>query len=227
MSVGEIEEIINSSPVIKFKEIYGRVNSKEYAKQVVYRLIKKGNLKRIKKGVYSNSDDIFSIASNIYYPSYISFLSASYKLGLTEVIPIAVYVVTTKNYAPIEFERYKIIFIESGNIFGYHKEGKDKNVVFLADSEKLMVDALFKPEHMGNFDEIINVFKNSKNIEKTKVIEYLNQMNSNKISRQVGYLLEMYQNMDISESVKINKNYYDLNPFEKGKKINKKWRLKI
>ena len=80
---------------------------------------------------------------------------------------------------------------------------------------------------MGNFDEIINVFKNSKNIEKTKVIEYLNQMNSNKISRQVGYLLEMYQNMDISESVKINKNYYDLNPFEKGKKINKKWRLKI
>jgi predicted transcriptional regulator of viral defense system len=221
-------EWMDNQPIIRFNEIARRVKSKEYAKLLVYRLIKSGRLARITKGLYSTSDDIFSIASNIYFPSYVSGISASYRYGLTEAIPITVSTVTTKKHKTIEYENYRIEFVKSNEVWGYHKEGSNNEIIFIADLEKLFIDAFLYPGQLGNFEEIKNVFENAKNIDVEKLKAYLKKLKSNKIYRQVGYMLEKYNNLDISRLMKIDRNYYLLNPFgKKGKKLDKKWRLFI
>ena len=214
-------------PVIRFNDIAKRTKSREYAWILAHRLVKEGKLKRITKGVYSTSDDLFSVASNIYYPSYISFLTASYLYGFTETIPIRVYIVTSKLHKAIEFMGYTIEFIPLSSVWGYHKEEKEKHIMFIADIEKLMIDAFLRPDKMGNFIEIENVFRMAEKVDENKIIEYLKKINSEIISRKVGYMLEKHKGIDIYEKIEISRNYYYLNPFKKGNKIDKKWRMFI
>ena len=219
---------MENQPIVRFNEIARQVANKEYAKLLAYRLIKAGKLSRITRGTYSNSDDIFSIASNLYFPGYLSGLSASYRYGLTEIIPITMSVVTTRKHKTIEYKNYQIEFVKSDEVWGYHKEGKNKDIVFIADLEKLFIDAFLYPEQLGNFEEIKNIFKNAEDIDVERVKSYLKKLKSNKVYRQVGYILEEYRDLDISSLIKINKNYYSLDPFQKKRKaLDKKWRLFI
>ncbi len=218
------EEFLKS-PTIRFNDIAKRTANREYAWILVHRLVKEGKLKRITKGVYTTSDDIFSIASNIYYPSYISFLAASYLNGFTEAIPRTVSIATAKGHKPVEFAGYLIDFVRLDSIWGYHKEGSGGHTYFIADVEKLMIDSFLRPDRMGNFAEIENVFSMAEGVEEGRMSEYLKKIGSGMLSRKVGYMLEKHRGIDISESIKIDKNYYQLNPFKKGKTLNKKWRL--
>lgn len=221
------KEWLKKSPVIRFSDIVRKLKNKEYAKVFVYRAVKSGTLKRITRGLYSTSDNVLPIASNIYYPSYLSFLSASHYYGLTEVIPRVVYVATPLKHSELEFSGYEIKFVKTGEMWGYNKVGEGTNIIFIAELEKLLIDAFLNPNAMGNFEEITNLFKLAKNINLDKLKEYLIKMNSNKIYRQIGFLMEKYQQKDISGAMKLDRNYYQLNPFKEGSKINKKWRLMI
>jgi predicted transcriptional regulator of viral defense system len=213
-------------PVIRFSDIERETKSKEYAWILIHRLTREGKLKRVTKGVYTLSDDVFAISSNIRYPSYISFLTASYLNGFTETIPKTVFIATTKRYRAIDFDGYKIQFIALNSIWGYHKEEEGQHLRFVADNEKLMIDAFLYPNAMGNFNEIENIFKNAE-INQKKLIENLRKINSQSIFRRVGYLLEKYKSIDISNSIKFDRNYCNLDPFSVGKKLDKKWRLLV
>lgn len=211
-------------PIVRFNEISRRLNGKEYAKVFTHRLTKSGYLTRVIKGVYSASDNPFEVASNIYYPSYISCLSASYRFGFSEAIPRVIHIVSQKKHNYIEFKGYSIEFVKLPCVWGYHKEDNE----FIADVEKLMIDAFLRPNCMGNFDEIISIFERCEKIDVAKLAGYLKRLNSNKIFRCVGYMLEKYKQIDISNVIPIDKNYHALNPFKVGKKtMNKKWRLRI
>lgn len=214
---------VRKQPIIHFNEIVRRLRSRGYAKVLVYRLVKSGHLVRVAKGIYSASDNPFEVASNIYYPSYISFLSASYRHGFTETIPRIMHVVSNKVHKALDFQGYSIEFIKSREVSGYHKDGNE----FIADVEKLMVDAFSHPECVGNFDEITNIFSKSERIDVNMLKRYLEKLGSGKVYRCVGYMLEKYKNEDIFGFMPIDKNYYNLDPFKPGKKINKKWRLRI
>ncbi|HII53785.1 TPA: hypothetical protein HA316_03040 [Candidatus Micrarchaeota archaeon] len=218
---------LRKTPVLRLNEIARRLSSKGYARLAVHRMVKQGAVARVTKGAYSASDDIFAVATNLHYPSYASFLAASYRQGLTEAIPRLITVATTKRHPPIDFKRYRIEFARLSHIWGYHKEGDGANVAFIADIEKLMLDAFLRPGLMGNFEEIRNVFKNGESIDAEKIRAYLKRLGSNKIYRQVGYMLGEYNGMDIHGLIPVDNNYYDLNPFAKktGKTADKKWRL--
>ncbi|MBI5636244.1 hypothetical protein HY993_04750 [Candidatus Micrarchaeota archaeon] len=219
-------EWMEKFPVIRLNEIARRTKSKAYAKLLVHRLVRAGKLTKAARGAYSAFEDVFSVASNLYFPSYVSGLSASYRNGLTEAIPISITVITGGKHKKIEYKKYVVEFIDSKQLWGYHKEGKDNGVVFAADLEKLLLDAFLHPRQFGNFEEIENAFKNSENIDVEKLKAYLLRLNSNKVYRQVGCLLERHQGTDLSGLMPVNKNYYRLNPFiGKGRKLNKKWRL--
>ena len=89
-------------PVITLNEIARRAGSPAYARLLAHRLVKAGKLIRVAHGAYSASDNIFAIASNLYYPSYISFISASYLHGFTQEIPITVYAATAARHPGAE-----------------------------------------------------------------------------------------------------------------------------
>ena len=207
-------------------------NLKKYKNKESYsnyfnREIKKGNLVRIKKGIYANPDTpAYEIASNIIFPSYISLFSALNYYQFTEQIPNTIQVICTKQIREIKFFNYLIKFIKVKPqwIFGIKRE----NNMFIATQEKLILDALKFQKEMGNFDEIIGLIKQAK-IDTNNMVSYLNKSQEISLIKRTGYLLEKYKGIDIyssfSKILKKDKNYIKINLSAKKKILNKKWRI--
>lgn len=227
MKTIELLEKLKEKPVFRIQDIE-RIAfcNREYAKLIAHRLKKRGLIKQVTRNAYTTKDNIFVIASNITYPSYISFWSASYFLGYTEQIVNTVHIAVTRRIKPIKFEGYLIKFVPLKYFFGYKKIHTSEGDIFVAEDEKLLIDAFLKYRECGNFDEIEKIFENSR-IDKEKLAAYLKKINSQAAAKRVGFLLEKIKGIDISKSLKLNKNYVLLNPFSKEwKEINSKWRIK-
>jgi len=216
---------LRGRPIITINEIARRAGSPGYARLLAHRLVKAGKLIRVAHGAYSSSDNIFAIASNLYYPSYISFISASYLHGFTQEIPVTVYAATAARHPSAEAMGYALEFVQLGSLWGYHKERQGDEDVFVADIEKLMIDAFLKPECMGNFQEIENVFYQSPAPDLKRLKGYLQKLGSGRVYRQVGHMLQKHKGIDISGWMAIGRNYCEANPFSKGKVTVPGWRL--
>jgi predicted transcriptional regulator of viral defense system len=201
----------------------------KYARTFLNRKHNSKELQRVTNGKYTKSNNIYSIATNLFTPSYLSFWSASYFKGYTEQIVNQIQVITTQKHKTIKFENYTINFTKLNKkyFFGYEKTKSGNEFVFVVNDEKLLIDAIHKEKKLGNFDEILKIIKNAK-INKNKIIDYLNKINSKTLNKKVGYLLEEYKNIDISKEINYkDNNYVILSNFLDGKKINKKWKVKI
>ena len=198
----------------------------KYAKVILSRLKKRNLIKHLSKNLYTTNENIYLISSNLVYPSYISFWSASAFLGYTEQILKNIQIATTRKIKEINFEGYCIKFIKIKEFFGFKKINTEKGDIFVAEDEKLIIDSLLRYKELGNFDEIKKVFESSK-IKKEKIIDYLKRINNQTLLKRVGYLLDKIKKIDLSDEFKLDKNYILLNPFsKKWKKINSKWRIK-
>ena len=83
----EIEQF--QSPVLSFNDVIRIIGkSKEYSRVYIHRLKQKNIITEIEKGKYALSEEPFEIASNLVFPSYISFMGAYYIYGFTTQIPI-------------------------------------------------------------------------------------------------------------------------------------------
>jgi predicted transcriptional regulator of viral defense system len=215
-------------PVFRVQDIERLCNcDRPYARQILHRLKDKGHIRRVTENIYTTSDDIYAIASNIISPSYISFFSASYYLGYTEQIVNTVQVATTVRKKEISFEHYRIEFIPLRQFFGYKKTRTQKGDIFVVEDEKLLIDILLKPGKAGNLDEIKKAFESSK-IDKDKIIQYLKRVNSQSVTKRLGYLLENIKGLDISKEFSLDNNYVFLNSFsKKGNTLVGKWRVKV
>ena len=198
--------------------------SKDYAKIILNRLLKKELIYKITKNRYTLKTDIYIIATNLKHPCYISFWSASSYLGYTEQILNTIQIATTQKYKNLEFKGYKIDFIKIKDFFGYRKQRTDIGEIFIAEPEKLFLDCFLKQKEMGNIDEIIKIFQNSE-ISGEKVISYLKKTKNNSLVKRVGFMLEKYKNIDISQNFKLDTNYIKLSVFSKKNKKSSKWRI--
>ncbi len=219
---------LREKPVFRIQDIERIAYcNRKYAKLIAHRLKKRGLIKEVARNAYTTKDNIFLIAGNITYPSYISFWSASYFLGYTEQIVNTVHVAVTRRIKPIKFEGYLIKFIPLKDFFGYKKIHTGEGNIFVAEDEKLLIDAFLKYGECGNFDEIEKLFENSK-IDKEKLVVYLKKINNQTVAKRVGFLLEKTKGTDISKSLELDKNYVRMNPFSKTwKKTNSKWRVLV
>lgn len=222
-----ILEELNSKATFTISDIRKRISSAAHAKLFLYRLTKKGLIKRITKNVYTTKNNIYTIASHVVYPSYISFWPASAFLGYTEQILNTVVIATTRRVKPVLFNGYNIEFVSLKDFFGYRKISTIDGEIFLVEPEKLLIDCFLRPEKIGNFDEIIKVFEKA-DISKEKLIEYLRKIRSKAVVKRVGCLLENIRRIDVSKHFKFDNNYIILNPFSnKWKTNNTKWRVKV
>ena len=224
----ELLDKIRAKPVFRIQDIERIAYcNQNYAKQILNRLKKRKLIKQITKNRYTTKDNIFIIASNITFPSYISFWSAASFLGYTEQIVNTIQVATTRKAKPINFEGYKIKFIPLKNyFFGYKKISANEGDIFIAEDEKLVIDCLLRQKELGNMDEIENIVENAK-ISKEKIIEYLKKINKQSLIKRAGFLLEKKKSMNIHKEFNLDNNYILLNPAsKKWKCINTKWKLK-
>ncbi len=177
--------------------------------------------------MYTAKQDVWVVASNIVAPCYISFWSAAQYYGFTEQILNTIFVAVPFSKREVEFEGYKIKFVELREFFGYKKERTNAGNVFIAEQEKLLIDALLKPKCCGNFDEIVKIYENAK-ISEEKIVEYLKRVKKQAVVKRVGYLLEEVKGIDISKHFELDRNYVILNPFEKSwSKVESKWKVKL
>ena len=219
---------LEAKPVFRVQDIERLcMCDRTYAKLLLHRLYLRKLIRRVTRNAYTLHDDIWLIASNLIYPCYISFWSASYFFGYTEQIVSTIYVVTTVEKKSIEFEGYTIEFVPLSEFFGYKKIKTEKGDIFIVENEKLLIDVFLRPKKCGNFAEIVNVFKNAE-IDESKVIEYLKRVGKQSIIKRVGYLLEKTRGIDISYAFDLDRNYVILNPFlKKWHKIDSKWRVRV
>lgn len=228
MKTIELLKRLEEKPVFTLNDIQRLERcSREYAWQVAGRLRNRGLIKKVAENVYTVKSDINVIASNLIYPSYISFWYASYYLGFTEQIVNTVQVATTVKKKALEFEKYSIEFISMKHFFGYRKVRTTEGEMFLVENEKLLIDAFLRPKECGNFDEIEKMFERAE-ISKDRMIDYLKRTGVQAVIKRVCFLLEKKKGIDLSGEFKLDNNYAVLNPFvSKWSRLDSKWRVKL
>lgn len=217
-------------PVVTLNEIAMIIGkNKTYARIYANRLSKKRLLYTPEKGKYTLATDPREIATNIVFPSYISFISAYSIHGFTTQTPVELQVVSLKSKKPVSIGNTRLIFIKfkKQNLFGYKRERFGDTYTFMAEPEKAIVDSLYLPRYCPIAESYAALKSSDTDIN--KLIDYALRMNSIVTLKRLGYLLEL-SGHDIYEKVKrhLNKRYDPLNPYmARSKKNSVKWRLNI
>src|SRR3989344_4592287 len=173
----ELLKELGKYPLFNLKTVRDMTNKDgNYTKLLIHRLKKDKLIFEIEKNKYTLNKDSFTIASNMIWPCYISGWSAVSYYHLTDQIPQAIFVITTRarKKREIIFNNTKIIFtkVKPKYFFGYKKERYGDYDIFIAEKEKALIDsALLKKI---SFSEICDIIRdNVKDINIHLLIEYL------------------------------------------------------
>lgn len=120
-------------------------------------IVKKGQLKNVRKGIYAKDDyNVLEVANKIYKPSYISFQTVLKKEGIifqeTNTIFIASYL-----SRKIKFEDYIFSYHKIPDFVLSQKQGIEKtDEVFIATKERAFLDTvyIFKDYHFDNLEAL-------------------------------------------------------------------------
>ena len=212
---------------------------------LLFRLEKQGRIERIEKGKYmiiplgaekgKYTLNEFTLGSIAVDPCIIAYWSALHHHGLTEQIPLTIFIQTTsrkkKQNLKIFGIPYKIIRIKPEKIFGTEKLWLDETEVLITNKEKTIIDCLDKPKYAGGIIEVAKALQ-EKSIDLEKIKDYTIKLNNSAVTRRLGYLcdkLEIPIKLDrnkIKKYLKKVRNYIPLDPTmpHRGHK-NTKWQV--
>lgn len=215
----------------------------ENAKVIVNRLEKKSWLIRLTRGKYLivpleagvrslYTEHGFVIASHLADPYFIGYGSALNYHGLTELIPPAIFVATSKRVKnrTILNTKFRFITVTKSRMFGIEEVTVSGAKVKISDADKTVADCLDHPEHCGGIDEIAkSIFFEHKELDIAKIIMNAGKMGNKTIIKRLGYLLEVfgYHEYDyLFDSVKLSKGYPKLDPkLPENGSYNSRWGL--
>ena len=207
-------------------KITGLNGSKVYV--LISRLYKRGMIFKPMKGFISLSQDPFIISSQLYPPSYISFITALYLHGKIQQVIDRIFIVTPKKRKQIAaiFEMdVHFVTLKRAMMFGYKKVRKESSYVVLADVEKAIIDCLYLPRYCRLVD-VFDILKEGADMDVGRLIEYAKMSKSEAVERRLGYLLDL---VGIKHDLRPkNKSTYKLNPRIKAKgEFDNKWRIYV
>ena len=198
MQYNSIQDILNElsghKKIFTIKDAAKIMNkSSKYASKI---LSSNKYVKRIERGKYyinnGNQIDLYEIASNIVYPSYISLFSAFEYYSITNQIIKKYSVISIKRHRNIELEKNLIEFnfIKREKFFGY----KRINNIYIATPEKAFIDSIYyKNPEFSYVEESFNRAMRSKLIDVKKLIEYAERMSSPALKNKVTLLIKNYR----------------------------------
>jgi len=136
MNRNEFRDIFEHRPLFTAKQVAAMLGH-GYSRVYLDRLMKKGAIVRIGKGIYSFHEDPMVYASHLIYPSYVSFSQAMQFHGLTTQVPRLVEVV-----APVNGSYPGVELVGSDHVWGYQRSIYDGFELFIASKEKLAIDGV-------------------------------------------------------------------------------------
>jgi predicted transcriptional regulator of viral defense system len=172
--------------------------------RLLLRMERDGLVARVERGKYLllglTPEKVFAnpfyIGCNLHSPSYVSFWSALHFHGLTEQVPLTVFLATTRRKTEKDFRGTRFVFVtlKPENFFGYRREVLDDLPVLIADTAKTILDSLSLPEYAGGITEVakalrIAIAENS--LDVAELIEYAGHLKNYSLNSRLGYLLEL------------------------------------
>ena len=212
------------------RAVAGMVNNESYAGVLLHRLKVAGDIQEVERNSYTVHKDPFLIASRIAWPSYISIWSALRYHNLTEQLPQAIWVVTTKKRrnTRIEFAGTEISFLIASQkyFFGYDKIGLRGFEVFVADPEKSIIDSLlFRKVSVSEIFEILS--NNLGALRKGRLADYAVRTGNRALIKRLGFMLErLGATIDerLRKSVDSSRTPLEYNLPSAGK-VDKEWKV--
>ncbi|MFH1328293.1 MAG: type IV toxin-antitoxin system AbiEi family antitoxin [Candidatus Bathyarchaeota archaeon] len=249
-ALSEREARILSDLSYRGKGVFSIEDIKKYIdnpKDILYRLVKKNWILRLKKGVYliapldagelgANRFTVhsFVIGSHLVEPYYISHWSALNYYGFTEQTPPSVYISTTKprNMKKILDNKFIFVTLNKKKMFGFTSINIDKYSVNISTPEKTIIDCLDHPEHCGGIEEVSKaIYFEHGELDFLKITKMALEMGNKTVIKRLGYLLDLFEFSEyfsLLENIPLSKGYSKLDPkgLKKGK-INEKWKLNV
>lgn len=188
-------------PVFTINEVKQFTDNEKTAYSQLYRLIKKGKVKKIRKNIYSVVNPTtgqlvanqYQIACAITPTSYVSHHSAFEYYGYANQVFYEVYVSSETKFNHFEYDQvtYKYVAprMEEGVV-----QAKNTTGVRLTDLERTVIDSIRDFNKIGGFEELLNCLDNIHYLSETKLIRYLDIYNIQGLYQRVGYLLDHYRN---------------------------------
>ncbi len=222
-------------------------SSRQTAIKLIYDLIKRKIVSRLKKGKYilipqelgsteKYIGDWFIAAREIANSRryYVGFYSAMKYWGMTTQPVLKMFIVSPKRQSipKTMIGKISFVFVNKKHIWGAREEWVTKtDKVRISDLEKTILDAFAHPEYCGGITEIAKgmwIVKDKINFSRLK--NYIHRYNKNVVAKRLGYTLELLniEKNDIRLDLeKFVKNRYDLfDPTLSRKVINKNnWKL--
>lgn len=189
------------------------------------RMLKAGMLTHVERGRYAMRADPYSVASNIVFPSYISFATALSINQLFGQVIDRILVVTSLKRREASFQEYPIRFVvmRPRLIFGYRKIMRGDYYAFIAESEKAVLDTLYLPRY-GRLNQLPDVIREG--VDSDRLVELCGQFAVEAVTRRTGYLLDL---LGIKNNLKPSSRIpYLLNPaLGRTGRLDSKWHLYI
>ena len=218
------------------------------AKKIVSSLTRKKWLLPLKRGLYAivplgvgikGADSFilhnFVIASHLVDPYYIGYWSALNHHGLSEQIPRATLIATTKPKMPLTIvdSDYCFVTIEKRKFFGSQEIQIEGWKVNISSPEKTIADCLDHPEHSGGIEEVAKaIYFDHKELDLAKVREFAIRMKNLTILKRLGYILDatglLNTYKDVFRSFTPSKGYPALDSISPRKgRYNSRWGLLV
>jgi len=237
-----IEKLIaKHGNVVNFAMIYGELGKnrkRQEAKNFISRLVKKGWLIRIKRGVFAISNisgrgsielNQLTIAQIIDNNSYVSFEAALQYHGLFDQYLKTITSVGKKRTYTKEFSGWTFKYIKSKKkLFSNFKEYNiDGQLVKIASKEKAILDFLTYRRTVYNIDLVIEKLKNHKSSFSVNQFGQLSKNCSITTIRALGFIMDKanINSKELYDAIKDNKNYSFMT--SGSNKFNAKWRLYV
>lgn len=221
-------------------------SSDSSVKNVIYRLKEKGRVKEIEKGKYLLSpaksgiegywsEHAFKILPFLIDEYYVSYWSALNYWGMTDQMPIVVYVAIEKRKKNLKFDGQLIQFvtINPTKFFGFVQEKIGFGRFNIASREKTIIDCLDRLEYSGGIVEVAKGLWNARNeINFDSLIDYTLKFRVESVHRRLGFLIELLDlgggrlERSLSRDFK-GYRWLDYSAMKKILRYNKEWGLKI
>jgi predicted transcriptional regulator of viral defense system len=180
-------------------------SSKTAAKLVISRLKAKGRIVAAQKARYvlaparsgiegQWSEHPFLIVPHIIDEYYVGFWTAMNHWGMTEQIPITVFVATTKRKRTVKYggQTIRFVTLSKRKFFGFTQEKIDGQSFNISTREKTITDGLVFSRHCGGMSEVTKAIWNSRQtLDWNKLLAMTKQVAVDAALRRLGYILHL------------------------------------
>lgn len=185
---------------------------RDQTSRLLYRLAKKGWIKKLKNGLYRvvsleasdpslTDESPWLISNQLFAPCYISCWTAANHWGLTDQLFLDTWVVTTQKVfvkkRVIADHNFILRQVPKSHFFGLTYEWIENNKIAISDPHKTVLDFLCFPEAFSSQSmlDIVKSYLNSKEKDILTLTGYTKNIKNKAALKRLGFLLE-YLNSD-------------------------------